>query len=256
MKFYKKTNGEWVVGAIDGMPAGTCFREIDAATGEISIVNAANGTIYHRGSYSTFQDENGADYASLAALKTASEGFFVGAIDDTDIVAALTTLNTSVNNSGGSQFKTFEVEVTRPANATPYTAGDVVADTTAAFLPILNVAKATGTGVKIIRCRIQTDDTGVAGKRFNLHLYKEEPTFIADNAPFAISYANATKRKGAIPIVMGTGNLGTVGMNDYNPIVINPTARDIFYMLEAVDAFTPSANSTKFTICIDCELSN
>jgi hypothetical protein len=182
--------------------------------------------------------QNGDAYATAAEIMSAMKSYLAG------------------SQSSGSQFETFEVEITRPANTTAYTAGDVVADVSAAFLPLLNVAKATGTGVKIIRCRIQTDDTGVAGKKFNLHLYKEAPTFIADNAAFAISYANATKRKGSIEILMGTGSKSTVGSNDYTTIIINPTARDIFYILESVDAFTPSANSTKFTICIDCELSN
>ena len=182
--------------------------------------------------------QNGDAYATAAEIMSTMKSYLAG------------------SQSSGSQFETFEIEITRPIDTTAYAAGDVVADVGGAFLPLTNVAKAIGTGVKIIRCRIQTSDTNVAGKKFNLHLYKEAPTFIPNNDQFAISYANATKRKGAIPIVMGTGNLGTVGMNDYNPIVINPTARDIFYMLEAVDAFTPSANSTKFTICIDCELSN
>jgi len=248
MKFYKdSTTGLFSVGRFIFSPGQIYLRvdENDKITMFYPNTDIVGGVELLE--YSNFEDESDTAYTSLNAFLAAAAGLIAGSPND--IIDAITT-------SGGSQFKTFEIEITRPANTTPYTAGDVVADTTAAFKPILNVAKATGSGVKIIRCRIQTDDTGVAGKRFNLHLYKEAPTFIADNAPFAISYANATKRKGAIPIVMGTGSLGTVGMNDYNPIVINPTARDIYYILEAVDAFTPSANSTKFTICIDCELSN
>jgi hypothetical protein len=248
MKFYKdSTTGLFHVGRFIFSPSQIFLRvdENDKITISYSNTDVVGGCELLE--YTDFKDETDTAYVSLDAFLTAAADLIAGSPND--LIEAITT-------SGGSQFKTFEVEITRPSNTTAYTAGDVVADVSAAFLPLLNVAKATGTGVKIIRCRIQTDDTGVAGKKFNLHLYKEAPTFIADNAAFAISYANATKRKGAIPIVMGTGSLGTVGMNDYNPIVINPTARDIFYILESVDAFTPSANSTKFTICIDCELSN
>lgn len=173
-----------------------------------------------------------------------------------EIKTKLDTINQSILGGGGTTLRAFEVELTRPANQTPYSPNDVVADTTAAFKPFLNAAKAAGYGVKIIRVRIQTEDTGVTGMKFNLHVYKEAPTFIADNAAFVISYANAGKRIGAIPVVMGTGNLNTVGMNDYNQVIINPTSRDIYFILETVSGFTPSANSTKFTVVIDCELSN
>ena len=46
------------------------------------------------------------------------------------------------------------------------------------------------------------------------------------------------------------------GMNDYNTMTCNPVARDLYFILETVTEFTPSAASTKFTIAIDCELSN
>ena len=184
----------------------------------------------------------------LALLSTATK--------QEDIKTLLGTINTSVQNGGGTQLKSFAVEITRPANTTVYSANDVVADVSAAFIQFANVAKSNGSGVKIVRVRLQTEDTGVAGKKFNLHLYNQAPTFIADNSAFVVSYANATKRIGAIPVVMGTGNLGTVGMNDYNVMITNPTAKDIYWILETVDGFTPSANSTRFTVVIDCELSN
>lgn len=319
IKFYKSGN-VWTLGNTEGFPAGMCVRHISMEDSRISIrsVNdpGPTGKIIEQGLYSDFCDANGDAYASLAAFKAATDGFFGISIDLTpltngtqktkildaaldiinpatvegqaailtaigllstsakqdslkaavdllataskqeDIKTLLGTINTSVNSSGSSQFKTFSVEITRPANTTVYSANDVVADVSAAFIQFANVAKANGAGVKITRVRIQTEDTGVAGKKFNLHLYKEAPTFIADNAAFAVSYANATKRIGAIPVVMGTGNLGTVGMNDYNVMITNPTAKDIYWILETVDGFTPSANSTKFTVVIDCELSN
>ena len=249
MKFYlDTTTGKWVIGSLTGVPAGTCTEETDPVTGKITIRND-NGGVFHNsdGYYSflptEFQDSAGNSYADKAAYLTATKAFFIG------------PTNTG-SGSGGADFKAFSVEITRPANTTVYAANDVVADVTAAFLPFLNAAKAVGAGIKVLRVRIQTEDTGVAGKKFNLHLYRDAPTFIADNAAFAISYANASKRIGAIPVVMGTGNLGTVGMNDYNQVIINPVAKDVYFILETVDGFTPSGNSTKFQVTIDCELSN
>lgn len=194
-------------------------------------------------------NESDIAYADLATFLAEVKDFF----SSTDF----TTLISAVQNSGGTTLKAFTVNTfERPANTNVYTAGDVVADVSDAFKPFVGVAKSNGTGVKISRVRLQTNDTGVAGKKFNIHLYKEAPTFIADNSPFSINYTDATKRLGVFPIVMGVGTMGTVGMNDYNQIICNPTARDIYYIIETVDGFTPSANSTKFQIAIDCELSN
>lgn len=158
-------------------------------------------------------------------------------------------------SSGGSQLKSFSVELTRPANTTVYTAGDLVGDVSTIFKTFVGVAKQFGAGVRIYRVRLQTNDTGIlSGSKFNLHIYQSAPdiTGLADNAAFTISYANATLRVGKIPIVMD----GSVGTNDYNIVGLNPLTEDIVVLLETVSGFTPSANSTKITIVIDCELSN
>ena len=235
--YYDNINDVWWVGNHIVNPANI-LTEVSGTN--ITISNAGdNERIYYKGSIAELVRSDNTAYGSLANLLSENKILFTGS-----------------NASGGALFKKFSVEITRPANTTVYSPNDVVADVTAAFKPILNVAKAAGAGVKIVRARIQTEDTGVAGARFNLHLYKEAPTFIADNAPFAVAYANAVKRIGAIPIVMGTGNMNTVGMNDYNQVILNPTSRDVYWILETVSGFTPSANSTRFTISIDCELSN
>ena len=199
-------------------------------------------------SYEDIENENSIAYTNIQDLIEDVQPFFTS--------SDFTTLIQAVQNSGGTTLKASTVEITRPANTTVYTAGDVIADTSAAFVPFTNVSKDTGTGVRIGRVRLQTNDTGFAGKKFNIHLFKEAPTFIADNAAFSIDYANASKRLGAIPIVMGVGTMGTVGMNDYNCIIANPTGRDIYYYIETVDGGTPSANSTKFQLTIDYEQSN
>lgn len=167
----------------------------------------------------------------------------------------INNLISTVGSSGGTQLKSFSVEITRPANTTVYTAGDVVGDVSGVLKTISNVAKATGTGVRIYRVMLQTEDTGVqAGSKFNLHLYRDTPdtTGLSDNGAFSINYINASKRIGKIPVVMDS----TIGVNDYNCIGLNPANRDVYAILETVSGFTPSANSTRFQITIDCELSN
>jgi len=245
MKFYQKTSGVWVLDNRD-IPAGTCYKVTE---GDKIYIRKMTGELVEQGAtYASFADSSDVAYASLVAFEAATDNFFISN-DATALIEA-------VQNSGGITYGTMQVEIERPADQTPYTAGDVIADVSAAFIQFANVSKDTGTGVHITRVRLQTDDTAVAGLKFNVHLYKEAPTFIADNAAFAVSYANATKRSGNVPVVMGTGTAGTVGMNDYNQLVIKPTARDIYFIIETVSAFTASANSTKWTVVIDYELSN
>lgn len=283
-KFYKSSTS-WIVGVDEDLNFPTNklmirylgpLNEID----QVRIMHLDGKQIFQGNVTDITKNIGGNKYATYVEFITAVSDYFTTGLPTeqiTDLIEAVyvtkikkadgTTINpateeslalikTAIENSGGTTLKAFSVEITRPANTTVYSANDVVADVSAAFVAITNVAKANGTGVRINRVRIQTDDTGVAGKKFNLHLYKEATTFIADNAAFAIVYANASKRVGTIPVVMGTGNMGTVGMNDYNQIILNPTAKDVYWILETVDGFTPSANSTKFQITIDCELSN
>lgn len=242
MKFYKDSTGMCSIGDIWYLSPGNIFLRFDGSNVSIEVVGVE------------WRDKDPVLYKGAITSLTKSTG--VAYTDKDDLLSEVNTLITG-GGSGGAAFKTFSVEITRPADATPYSINDVVSGAVV-LNTISNVAKATGSGVHITRVRIQTEDTGVAGVKFNVHIYGSTPTTtgLVDNGAFTISYANATKRVGAIPVVMGTGNQNTVGMNDYNQVMVNPTARDLYIILETATAFTPSGNSTKFTIFIDCELSN
>ena len=282
-KFYKSSTS-WIIGSEGDLsfPANELMirylgplNEID----QVRIMHLDGKQIFQGNVTNIIKNVGGDKYATYVEFITTVSDYFTTGLPTeqiTDLIEAVyvtkikkadgTTINpateeslalikTAIENSGGTTLKSFSRQIQRTVPTTAYTAGQVVADVSAAFLPILNVAKADRTGVKIVRVRIQTSDTGCGGKKFNVHLYNEAPTFLADYANFSISYANATKRVGAIPVVMGTGNMNTVGMNDWNQIILNPSARDIYFILESVDGFTPTA-STYFQITIDCELSN
>lgn len=220
------------------------FIEIEGDV--FSIRKVGTDVRYVFETYDAIQDLEGTNYTSMNDLLIDIQPFFVS--------SDFSTLIAAVQNSGGTTLKAFSNIMVRPVGGgtNVYAAGDVVGQ----LLTISNVAKSDGTGVRISRVRLQTNDTGVAGKKFNIHIYRDVPTIASDNAPFAIDWANHLKRVGVFPIVLGVGNLGTVGMNDYNEITLNPLAKDIYFAIETVDGFTPSASNTEFQITIDCELSN
>lgn len=258
MYFFKDIEGNWIIGYTpDNIISKEPSRLLIHTNTNISVVTVGEGTVLIPPMEITDIKKNAAGdfYATLAEFKSAVSSFFDND-SSSDIVEKIDDLMGVVSNSGAATLKTIAVELTRPANQTPYTAGDVIGDVSGALVPILNVAKAAGLGVRITRIRIQTNDTSVAGTKFNVHVYCQAPAAIADNAPFVIDYANAVKRVGAIPVVMGVGNLGTVGMNDYNIMTCNPLTRDLYFILETVTGFTSSAASTKFTLAFDLELSN
>lgn len=165
---------------------------------------------------------------------------------------------TQIVDSGGidanSLYRTFSKTVTRPANTTVYSAADVIGDVTATLDEITDVAKAAGYGVCITNIRIQTTDTGLSGKTIRVHILNDSDTAIADNAAFAIG--DSSKRRGYIDVVMGTGNLATEGQAQAENLIVNPTTRSIYFILETTEGFTPSANSTTLRVEIGCILSN
>lgn len=258
MRFYKKTNGEWVVGSFEGVPAGSCTRTINDTTGEVEIINRSTGMVYAKGVYSQYKDINGAAYASLAALRTAGEGFFTGAVDNTDLITAIETNKTdnmgiiAAVTAAPAHVETLHCLITRPANQTPYSAGDVIGDVSAALMPFLNAAGSSDVvagsrGLQILDICIRTTDTGLAGKKVTVHLYKDSVVAIADNAPFVFDDANITKRRRAVDLLFGTGNKSKIAAVDWIQAGINPANKKIYPVVET-DAFTPSANSTTLYI--------
>lgn len=249
MRIYRDTNGNWSIGISDHIVvAGSVSAKF--IEDYVKITNIGTGYIYYNGPLTQVQKET-------------TPGVFVNIVDENDFRQAFAAIFRMDNNAvtthieqfGRVKFLHAATQITRPANVTAYTAGDVVADTIGQHRPIsLNAIIGAGYGVKIVRARIQSEDTGVTGARFNLHVFTTEPTFIADNAPFTLSYLGATNRVGIIPVTMGTGSTATFGQNDFNQLILNPSSSTIHFILEAVSGFSPSANSTRFNIAIDCEI--
>ena len=247
-KFYLyQTNGKYYMGSITDSTRGKLVLpgnyEIEdhneIVPGKITISKVSTGQVVYSGLVSeTCLANQTCPFTTYDQLISSVGDLFAGAV------------------AGGASFYSFPVEITRPANVTAYTAGDIIGDVTDGVLKtIANVAKATGKGVRIYRVRIQTDDTGVlSGTVLQVHIYRDTPdvTGLVDNGAFAMNYANAKKRVGRIPIVMN----GLVGDCDFKLIGLNPADRNIYCILENVTGHTPSANSTHFTIIFDCELSN
>jgi len=151
--------------------------------------------------------------------------------------------------------------MTRPANTTPYSANDAVSDnaTAGSVTPIsFSPSDVNDDTIAIERCRIATDDTGVQGKQFRVWFYRSDPSASTgivggDNAAFS------TKQGTFIGTMTGTfstfsdGAVAVCTPDDGSRIITPPTsgAKTIFALLETLEAFTPSANSTAFTLTVE-----
>lgn len=158
--------------------------------------------------------------------------------------------------------------LTRPANTTAYTALDSISDNaTAGSVTALSatVGDVNDDPLTVTEILITSTDTGLAGKRIRAYLFNSDPTASSgvvggDNAAFSQKKAGYI---GSMSGVLETGfSDGTVGrlVPSYADgaaastpnaaaggfVVTKPTAgaKTLYIQYQAVDGFTPSANST------------
>lgn len=148
--------------------------------------------------------------------------------------------------------------VTRPAATDAYAANDAVSNSTTDGSVTSQSATITDTNdapVTLERCRIASTDTGVAGKAFRIWFYRSDPTAStgivgADNEAFS------TKQGTFIGTMSGTfrtfsdGSVAVCVPDEGSRIITLPTsgAATVYMLLQTLEAFTPSANSTTFIL--------
>jgi hypothetical protein len=139
--------------------------------------------------------------------------------------------------------------ITRPSNATPYTAGDVVGDTGGSAIISLTSAGPTAGFVIIQSISLVFSDSAVPSGMgaFRLHLYSASPTAIADNAAFDLVSGDRATYMGFIdlPTPADFGS-SLYTQTDYPGRLIKLAAASttLFAELETRGAYTPVSAST------------
>jgi hypothetical protein len=146
---------------------------------------------------------------------------------------------------------------TRPADATPYASGDLVANSTTAgsVVPIgivFGSGGVTENQIELSRIRLFKSTTGVTGATFRIHLFSTLPTVSAgDNAAIVIA-TGAAGYLGFFDIAAmqsftdGANGAITTGSNR---VVLTGTAT-IYALIEARGAYTPGTSET-FTLTLE-----
>ena len=103
--------------------------------------------------------------------------------------------------------------VTRPADATAYAAGDLVANSTTAGavtpLELFGATRAAGEAIRIERVRLRKTGVGLTNAGFRVHLFRKAPVVsVGDNGVFNVSgvlaLADIEGHVGAVDLVMDT----------------------------------------------------
>lgn len=147
-------------------------------------------------------------------------------------------------------------EFTRPSDTTAYAIGDVVGNSTSAATPleISGCARVNGGSGYIVRAAFIADQKSITPS-IRVHVFNAAPTQSNDNAAHRGLYADVSKRVGEFVL----GPLSTpadttnstlsraVDMNLRIPFVTGGSTTSLFFIFEALTAFTP-ASGGKFTL--------
>lgn len=152
------------------------------------------------------------------------------------------------------------VEFTRPSDTTAYAAKDAVSNSTSAptILTLTDAARVAGEGGYITKVALRTNQsTNVA--RFKVHFFHTAgAAAINDNAAHTILWANRALRIGGVELpALSTEGAGSDMATGHDitlrlPFLCAAGSRDIFALLETLDAFTPaSAQQFRLEIVVD-----
>ena len=138
-----------------------------------------------------------------------------------------------------------QVTITRPANATAYTAGDVVGDASgSAILTFEGFGESIGE-VEVLaadlRCHVASVPAGQT--TWDLHLFNASPTAIADNAAFDLVAGDRSKYLGKLTIAAMVDEISTIAITTTftNRYFTPGTNGKVYGLLKTVGGFTPGS---------------
>lgn len=161
------------------------------------------------------------------------------------------------SSEAGDNLVRVSTEFTRPSDSSPYAIGDVVSDSTSAttMQALANAAQVSGGSGEIMGIRLSTDKKSIV-PRIRVHFFSTNgATIAADNAQWKDLYTDVSKRLAYYDLpAMTTGADSSssdmsraVDMTMQIPYVCAATS--LYFVLEALDAFTPSSGE-KFTLTV------
>jgi hypothetical protein len=280
-------SGTWNIGSITTLPALATGSNVIGAVTQSGAWNITNisGTISLPTGAATSANQstlntnigaiadatvaNGASGSIAAYLRTIKDA----ATDTTpssvkfDQTTDGTTNRVAVGNSPAANtaksytgtFVVAATALTRPANTTAYTALDSISNNATAASVTANSVTLSDTNdhpIDISEILLATTDTGpgTAGIQIRLHLFNSDPTASTgvvggDNAAWSNKQAGWVGSFSGTMRAFSDGSRGVLIADEGTLRLITPVsgAKTLYWQLQAIGGFTPSANSTTFT---------
>jgi hypothetical protein len=144
---------------------------------------------------------------------------------------------------------------TRPADTTPYSSGDLVANSATAgsvVAPSFTGAKGYGGTSIIRRVRLRKSGTSVTSAAFRVHFFLADPTTVTNGDNGAFSVSGVADYLGAADVTIDQaftdGAFGCDPANAGSEITVDlATGLKVYWLLEARAAYTP-ASAEVFTL--------
>lgn len=148
---------------------------------------------------------------------------------------------------GGKAYRS-TTTITRPSDASAYTAGDVVGNASSAIITLNDIGPANGyVFAQSVELIIGSTAVPAGMSSFRLHLYTGSPSAIADNAPFNLTSGEAASYLGYVDLP-SPQDFGSVlySQTDYvgRLIKLASGSTSLFAELETKGAYTPSSGTT------------
>lgn len=145
------------------------------------------------------------------------------------------------------------VTITRPGNATAYTAEDAVGDVSGSAILEFPGLLTPGTLNMILSATLEYHVAALpSGADFRLELYNASPTAIADNAAWDLVSGDRTKHLGSIDFdaLSDKGSTLKIDMDKINKAFMAGGSRSLFAILVASGGFTPAGNSEVLVVTL------
>ena len=152
---------------------------------------------------------------------------------------------------------TVTTELTRPSDATAYTAGDMLSNSTSTTVPITlsSIMRVSGGSGYIVGIRVSTNLKSIT-PRLRVHFFNaNNATLSADNAPYKELYADGSKRLGYYDLGAMTTEADSTNsdmsrtFDQTMRIPIVAADSNLYAVLVPLDAFTP-ASGQKFSLSV------
>jgi hypothetical protein len=168
-----------------------------------------------------------------------------------DLQEAIDNLEAVSGGSGVSSLRALTAAtITRPANTTPYAAGDAVGVTAGTVLTFADAASASGGPCTISKLKVTTNNR-LELARYALYVFNASPTLVADNATLKLLTGEMASFQGVIqtePSSGGTDATGTasfaVSRGEELLCVAASGDANLYGILVILDAQTPISAET------------